>query len=192
MWSTGSSTSRLLLEKVCLGSAVSIVFLTEVQFGNWRRIGAKFVCRFPELPQGQFCLHLALTVWRRVVSYRNDKLSWDAGMSPKEFPFKEAHKPLAVTSVCDSAVSLILIKHLTGFFFGFVLQEEIIPVFSSVRCLYIWWSAPDEQTSKIWTEEAASALVFEPRRLQVSTSSHHLPLKRPWRGLGFLRYQQHC
>lgn len=61
-------------------------------------------------------------------------------------------------------------------FFGFVLQEEIIPVFSSVCCLYIWWSAPNEQTSKIWTEEATSALVFEPRRLQVGTSSHLLPL----------------
>lgn len=106
-------------------------------FGNWRRMGAKFVCPFPELPQGQFCLHLALTVCRRVVSYRNDKLSWDAGMSPKEFPFKEAHKPLAVTSVCDSAVYLILIKHLTGFFLVLFCRKKSF-LFSALYAAFIF------------------------------------------------------
>lgn len=32
----------------------------------------------------------------------------------QKFPFKETHKPLAVMSICDSAVYIILIKHLTG------------------------------------------------------------------------------
>lgn len=74
-------------------------------------------------------------------------------------------------------------------FFGFVLQEEILPIFSSVCCLYIWWSAPNEQTSKIWTEETTSALVPEPCRLQVGISSHQLPLTVVREeGLGFFTY----
>lgn len=49
-----------------------------------------------------------------------------------------------------SFICLVLTQHLTGaFFFCFVLQEEIIPIFSTVRCLYIWWPAPNEQASKI-------------------------------------------
>lgn len=99
------------------------------------------------------------------------------------------HKPLAAMSRCDSAVYLIKIKYLTGGFFGFVLQEEIIPILSSVCCLYIWWSAPNEQTSKIWTEETTSALVTEPCRLQVGISSHQLPLTVVREeGLGFFAY----
>lgn len=77
---------------------------------------AKFVYPFPELSSGSVLPAPALSVCRHVVSYRYNKLSWDAGMSPKEFPFKEAHKPLAVMSICDFAVYLILIKHLTGVF----------------------------------------------------------------------------
>lgn len=48
-------------------------------------------------------------VCRHVGSHTNDNLSWAAGMSSKEFPFKEAHKLVAVMSRCDSAVYLILI-----------------------------------------------------------------------------------
>lgn len=62
-----------------------------------------------------------------------------------EFPSTEMHEHVA------------FIFYLSGtnatldrcFFFCFVLQEEIIPIFSTVRCLYIWWPAPNEQASKI-------------------------------------------
>lgn len=79
-------------------------------------------------------------------------------------------------------------QHLTGVFFVFVLQEEIIPIFSTVRCLYIWWSAPNEQASKIWTAETTSALVHEPCRLQVGVSSHpRLLTVVPEKSFGFFR-----
>jgi len=81
----------------------------------------------------------------RVVLYRNRNLHWAAGMSSAEFPFKETQKYLALMSSCDSAIYLILIRFLTGvFLFVFVLQEEIFSIFSTVRCLHIWWSAPNE------------------------------------------------
>lgn len=58
-------------------------------------------------------------------------------MSPKEFPFKEAHKPFAVTSVCDSAVYLILIKHLTGFFFVLFCRKKSF-LFSALYAAFIF------------------------------------------------------
>lgn len=55
-------------------------------FWNWWRMGAKFVPPFPEVPLGQFCVDPGLSVCMHVVSYRNDKLSWDDSL--KEFLWK--------------------------------------------------------------------------------------------------------
>lgn len=76
--------------------------------------GSKICPSFSRSSPGSVLPGPALSVCMHVVSYRNDKLSWDAGMSLKEFPFKEAYKLLATMSICDSAVYLILIKHFTS------------------------------------------------------------------------------
>lgn len=80
-------------------------------FWNWQRMGAKFVCPFPSpgsvLPAPSPACLQACT-----------EMISSAGMQERlqKFPFKEAHKPLAVISICDSAVYPILIKHLTSVF----------------------------------------------------------------------------
>lgn len=57
-------------------------------------------------------------------------------------------------------------------------QEEIFPVFCTVCCLYIWWSASDEQESEVRTAEAACALVTDSCSLQVGCV---LSLSHPFR-----------
>lgn len=101
--------STVLRLQKCI-RALQYLFCSSKKFSLWTlgKKGSQIWLSFARNSPGKFCPH--------VCSYTNNNLSWAAGASSEEFPFKETHKPLAVTSRCDSAVYLILIKSLTGVF----------------------------------------------------------------------------